>query len=168
VFDADVPTVYDLSGSGLHLGLGGSGEASWSTDVPARTDMDHALVINEIMPNPSGSDGGKEWFELYNQWFTPLHLQGWSISGEGDNESHTLESDLVIGMDEYTLFGQSADSASNGGYVPDYVYGTTVNLSNFGELLSLQEGNDVVVDGVDFDDSFQFASGVSMELSLLS
>ncbi|MEC8915672.1 MAG: choice-of-anchor D domain-containing protein, partial [Candidatus Neomarinimicrobiota bacterium] len=163
-FDADVPTVYDLSGSGLHLALGGSGEASWSADVPARTDMENALVINEIMPNPAGSDGGKEWFELYNQWFTPLHLQGWSISGEGDNESHTLESDLVIGMDEYTLFGQSADSASNGGYVPDYVYGTTVSLSNFGELLSLKEGNDVVVDGVDFDDSFQFASGVSMEL----
>ena len=26
-FDADVPTVYDLSGSGLHLAPGGSGEA---------------------------------------------------------------------------------------------------------------------------------------------
>jgi len=148
----------------LHLGLAGPGQAAWNPDVPARTDTENALVINEIMPNPSGSDGGKEWFELYNRWFTPLHLKDWTILGEGSNESHVVETDLEISMDAYSLLGQTPDSSTNGGYIPDYVYGTTVSLSNFGESLAILDGSGISMDSVSFDDSFPFGSGVSMEL----
>ncbi|MCS5660640.1 MAG: choice-of-anchor D domain-containing protein, partial [Dehalococcoidia bacterium] len=164
--DAVIPTVYDQSGNGLHLSInhGENDVVLWKEDVPQRSDTENALVINEIMPNPSGSDGGKEWFELYNRWFTPLHLKDWTISGEAVNESHTLESDLQISKGEYSVLGQSADSTTNGGYVPDYAYGTTILLSNFGELLTLQDGTSFTVDTVNFDNSFPFASGVAMEL----
>ncbi|SVB30395.1 uncharacterized protein METZ01_LOCUS183249, partial [marine metagenome] len=162
--DANFPTVYDLTGNGLHLALDGAGQAAWNPDVPARSDTENAIAINEIMPNPLGTDGGKEWFELYNRWFTPVHLQGWTILGEGANESHVLASDLEISKGGYGLLGQTTDSASNGGYVPDYAYGTTVSLSNFGETLTILNGSGAAVDSVAFGSSFPFSSGVSMEL----
>ena len=148
----------------MHLGLDGDGQAAWNPDAPVRTDTENAIAINEIMPNPSGSDGGKEWFELYNRWFTPLHLKDWTILGAGANESHVLASDLEIAKGNYGLLGQTLDSTSNGGYVPDYAYGTTVSLSNFGETLTILNGSGAAVDSVPFGSSFPFSSGVSMEL----
>ncbi|MBH10297.1 MAG: hypothetical protein CMG74_08110, partial [Candidatus Marinimicrobia bacterium] len=170
--DDQIPALYDRSGNGHHIYLSGlwNGQdlglenSTFLDNAPQRTDIENAIVINEIMPNPSGSDGGKEWFELHNQWFTPVHLKGWTILGDGVNESHVLASDLEIVKGGYGLLGQTSDSISNGGYVPGYIYGTTVSLSNFGEKLTILNGSGLAVDSVDFDNSFPFSSGVSMEL----
>ncbi|MDG2398345.1 MAG: lamin tail domain-containing protein, partial [Candidatus Marinimicrobia bacterium] len=163
-FDADVPTVYDLSGSGLHLELAGPGQAAWNPDAPVRTDTENAIVINEIMPNPSGSDGGKEWIELYNQWFTPLYLQGWSISGGGGGETVTLSDNVAIPPGGYALLAQSSDTTSNGGIDPQIEYGSGISLSNAGETISIKDGGGAVVDSVTYTADFPFASGASMEL----
>ena len=58
---------------------------------------------------PKGSDGGKEWIEIHNRWFTPIHLKDWSIQGSGSNESHTFDPDLEVGSDGYALLGQTSD-----------------------------------------------------------
>ena len=121
-------------------------------------------LINEIMPNPAGSDGGKEWFEIYNGWFTPVHLKGWTLEGGTTAETHIVQSDVKIPSIGYGLFGQSSDSQTNGGYDPDYNYGTTISLSNFGEALSIKDGSGQMMDAVDFDGTFPFSSGTSMEL----
>ena len=91
----------------------------------------------------------KEWIEIHNRWFTPLHLKDWSIQGSGSNESHTFDPDLKVGSDGYALLGQTSDSSTNGGYTPDYIYGNTVSLSNFGENFRLNDGSGTVVDEVD-------------------
>ena len=62
------------------------------------------------------------------------------------------------------MLGQTSDSSTNGGYTPDYTYGNTVSLSNFGENFRLNDASGTVVDEVDFDDTFPFGSGTSMEL----
>ena len=167
-FDTDLHALYDLSGQGQHIHLSeyfeGSNNTIFDEDVPHRTDVENALIINEIMPNPQGTDGGKEWLELYNQWFTPLHLGGWSLEGGGNSETHSIDPDLEIGVEDHALLGQSLDSTSNGGYGPDYVYGTAISLSNFGESLSVKDGTGLAMEIVEFDESFPFASGISMEL----
>ena len=75
----------------------------------------------------------KEWIEIHNRWFTPIHLKDWSIQGGSTNESHSFDPDLEVGSGGYALLGQTSDSSTNGGYTPDYAYGNTVSLSNFGE-----------------------------------
>ena len=54
---------YDVSGNGYHMHISehseGSNVSTFAEDVPQRTDIENAVVINEIMPNPAGSDGGK-------------------------------------------------------------------------------------------------------------
>ena len=37
------------------------------------------LVINEIMYNPSGADGGHEWIEFFNSGFDDINLDGYSF-----------------------------------------------------------------------------------------
>ena len=83
----------------------GSNSSAYTADLPQRKDSQNALVINEIMPNPAGSDGGKEWFELYNGWFTcsPKGMDSW---GGTTAETHIVQSDVKIPSIGYGLFGQ--------------------------------------------------------------
>jgi len=37
------------------------------------------IIINEVMPNPSGSDKNKEWLELYNLGEREINLFNWQI-----------------------------------------------------------------------------------------
>ena len=77
--DSEFPALYDISGNSNHIVLverpGELNESAYMQDVPHRNDIENAITINEVMPNPAGSDGGKEWFEVYNGWFTPIHLR---------------------------------------------------------------------------------------------
>ncbi len=43
--------------------------------VPSAGDV----VLNELIPNPSGSDTGAEWIELYNRGSSPVDVSGWGI-----------------------------------------------------------------------------------------
>jgi len=67
------------------------------------------IVLNEILPNPEGSDGQQgllgEWVELYNNGGAEVDVSGWyikdgSISGNQQTvtASSTLDSRIVIGV----------------------------------------------------------------------
>lgn len=43
----------------------------------------HALLINEIMSNPIGDDGGREWIELYNNSSSTVDIGSLTISIKG-------------------------------------------------------------------------------------
>lgn len=45
--------------------------------------LGHALVINEIMSNPTGDDSGREWIELYNNSESSIDLIGLTVSIKG-------------------------------------------------------------------------------------
>ena len=75
-------TIYDISGNSNHVDQvepGALNDSAYMHDVH-RNDIENAITINEVMPNPAGSDGGKEWFEPYNDWFT-CSPKGWTLEG---------------------------------------------------------------------------------------
>lgn len=43
----------------------------------------HALIINEVLSNPIGDDGGREWIEVYNNSDTDVDLTSLTISIKG-------------------------------------------------------------------------------------
>lgn len=55
-----------LIGLGLYL---------WLLAVPAHA----AVVINEVLPDPTGTDVGNEWVELYNDSNGPVDLTGYEL-----------------------------------------------------------------------------------------
>jgi cysteine-rich repeat protein len=130
------------------------------------------LVITEIMYNPSAVfDAHGEWFEVLNTGAGTLDLAGLVVTN-GAGESHTLApaGQLLLAAGGQAVLGRSADLASNGGLVLDYVYATSEDLSlqleNAGDTLSLTfEGT--LVDAVSYDNGVEFplANGAALVLS---
>lgn len=54
------------------------------------------ILINEIMPNPSGKDTGKEWIELININNENCNLYGWQIDDQDGGSKPYLIYDLNI------------------------------------------------------------------------
>lgn len=44
------------------------------------------VAINELLPNPEGSDTGKEWIELYNYSEAVINLNGWILTDTSSKE----------------------------------------------------------------------------------
>lgn len=62
------------------------------------------VVINEIFPNPEGSDKGKEFVEFYNEGDEDIDLEGWvlkKISKKGVVKEHNFDDNDKIKKEEY-------------------------------------------------------------------
>jgi len=72
------------------------------------TEKKH-VVINEVMPNPLGADGGNEWIELYNPG-TDIRIDGWTVCNSEKNIIATLPNWLMP-SNSYLLvnFGNGAN-----------------------------------------------------------
>jgi hypothetical protein len=66
------------------------------------------VKINEIIPNPDGSDSGQEWVELFNSGSETIRLDGWSIETASSSwgTKVTLPSEISIASGEYFLIGE--------------------------------------------------------------
>ena len=68
-----------------------------------------SLKINEIYPNPDGTDGGQEWIELINTGSGVARLDGWSVevASSSWSEKHTFSSGTEVQPGELVLVGDS-------------------------------------------------------------
>lgn len=123
------------------------------------------IVVNEVMQNPGavGDDSG-EWFELYNAGEVDVDMVGWTIS-DYDNDSFTIEGELVIPVGGFLVFGNNGDMATNGGVEVDYVYGDFF-LSNSTDELVITDTGGREVDNIQWDNGATFPdpNGASMYL----
>ncbi len=123
------------------------------------------IVINEIHYNPSNNTVREEFVELYNHTDAPLDLSLWRLSGGVDYviPSSTIlppRRFLVVAQDPATIqtrYGVSALGPWSG------------NLGREGEEVRLRDGNNEVVDQVDYRSEFPWpilanGEGPSMQL----
>jgi len=122
--------------------------------------LESEIVINEVLYDPSGSDGGYEWIELYNASDEIVELSGWEIQKAG-SEFVTLLSlpDISIEPAAHLLIGdefvENADliaelSFQNGGsatdgiriVAPDGLYTDTVLYDEPNENLLPDDASD--------------------------
>lgn len=61
------------------------------------------LLINEILPNPEGSDAGQEWVEIINSDTEPINLKGWSISNKSE-AGKEIDGDITLEPGEFFVF----------------------------------------------------------------
>lgn len=107
------------------------------------------LVITEIFANPSGTDEGNEWFELYNASPSALDLSGLILQTAKDDGSSIKEhiiGELAIEPGAYLVVGGVIEDAR-----PDHVdygYGNDLgDLRNTAGALAIACG-DTAIDGV--------------------
>ncbi len=109
------------------------------------------VVINEILPNPEGSDTEGEFIELKNTGSEAADLSGWQLDDqEGGSKSYTIEENTEIGAGEVMAFRRKVTkiALNNGGDAvrlldpageikSEYVYEDTVE-----EGVSISRGDD--------------------------
>ena len=59
---------------------------------PILISAEEKIVINEVMPNPSGSDKNREWIELYNLGEKERNLFNWQIKNSSQKRYLIKES----------------------------------------------------------------------------
>ncbi len=83
------------------------------------------LRINELLPDPDGTDDGLEWIEIYNSGTAPARLDGWSISAgtsDYDDLDITFPGGIIVQPGEFFVVG--------GELVPEATYVTSFSLGN--------------------------------------
>ena len=123
-----------------------------------------ALVINEIMFNPNGTDTGREWVEMYNEQAQPVNLSGYQFRENGG--THQL--DLANGSwmllpDKYAIIAVDSDVFSQEylGFSGTLLDSAWQSLSNTGEEIAILDPNDAVLDSVNF--TAEAAEGYTIE-----
>jgi Lamin Tail Domain len=77
-----------------------------------------ALVITEFIPNPAGTDGDREWFEIKNTGAAAFDLNGLGLDREGDPALPNIVTSpdcKSVAAGAYALFAHKTESAVNGG-----------------------------------------------------
>ncbi len=100
--------------------------------------VDGDLVITEFMANPSGTDGDKEWFEVYVD--ADVDLNGLQLGEDPAAPDDSLpEGDcLAVTAGSYVVFAASDDPAINGGLLDvDFTFDFSLTNSDSGLFVGL-------------------------------
>jgi hypothetical protein len=98
----------------------------------------HALLINEVMSNPVGDDGGREWIELYNNTESPVDVSSLTISIKGGSfiPVTPVAGGVSISPYGYAVIGSTVSGATK--FMLDYpgytgpLFKSVVSLVNTG------------------------------------
>jgi hypothetical protein len=85
------PPTSDASFPASSGSSGGGGYYS-PAPTPQKEVYSPDIIINEILPNPEGSDTKDEWVELKNKGDSLVDLEGWKVS-DASSKIYPIESD---------------------------------------------------------------------------
>ena len=108
------------------------------------------VVVNEILYNPSGSDGGHEWVELHNSTETDIDISGWLLEAGTSSfgTKATIPEGSVIPAGSYYLIGED-EVILDLGYSPNTIASLGLgNGSSSVDGVRLVDCNSVVIDTV--------------------
>lgn len=111
------------------------GAAPVTEPTPTTKVYSSAIVISEVLPNPSTDESLDEFIEVYNASTTTVDLTGWLLS---DATTKT-----------YTLSG----SLSGGHYLAVYRSDSNIALNNTGDVVELFHPNGTLTDNVEYTES---------------
>jgi trimeric autotransporter adhesin len=124
----------------LSLAVAGGSTANLGTSSHSATITDDEvatagmLIITEIMYNPSGSEPDAEWFEIYNKTANTIDLKGWTI--QSGTATNVVSTSVIVAAGGYAVLGANASGCGT----ENYIYGTSVVLSNSSDDISIKFG----------------------------
>jgi competence ComEA-like helix-hairpin-helix protein len=94
------------------------------------------IYINEILPNPTGSDESEEWIEIYNSNLSDVDLSGWQLQDKsGTITTYKIPAITKILANGFLVFKR-----------PD----TKIMLNNEGDGVNLLTPDDKIANSVEF------------------
>ncbi len=125
------------------------------------SDVFAEVIINEIMYNPSGSDSGHEWLEIYSD--QAVDISGWKFYEGGTNHK------LAIISGSYIVEGYAVIADNSENFFIDYpnfngsLFDSTFSLKNTGEHIALKNTLLDIIDGVNYSTELANGNGKSLE-----
>jgi hypothetical protein len=108
------------------------------------------VKVNELLPDPEGTDDGAEWIEIFNAGASPQSLDGWSIEiakSDWSDFAYTVPADVTIAPGAFLVIG-GADSQAD--LVADGL--SLGNAASAPDGVRLVDCQDVVQDSVLYAD----------------
>ncbi len=128
----------------------------------------NAVIINEIMYDPEGTDTGREWIELYNNNDFDVNISEWKLFEAGVNHKLTIfQGNDILTKNDYLVI---ADNPVK--FLEDYsnftrtIVESSFSLSNTGEIICMKDNNLQLIDCVDYSSKlFANGNGKTIEFS---
>ncbi len=123
------------------------------------------VIIVEIMKNPQDvSDSDGEWFEVFNNTPNQIDFNGWRIADAGTGgDTVFVTSSAIAEPFSHFVFGRNGNTAENGDYTADYVYGDGFILANATDEIHLAApdglGGFTTIDTVNYDGTHPSPNG---------
>lgn len=96
------------------------------------------IVINEILPNPKGSDLANEWIELYNKGNEEVDLDGWMIRDSAIQSKYIIPEGTKIKQSSFLLLKREH---------------TKIAINNTSDEVKLFQPDGSLLDSISFKDS---------------
>ena len=114
------------------------------------TPFGGTLVINEVLPNPSGTDSGNEYVEFFNPGPALVDVSGWSLE-DGIRVRHVFPPSTVVAPGAYLVVFDDGDHSDVVGAVNSST--GTLSLNNADEVLGLFDADGELRDLVEWTDT---------------
>jgi hypothetical protein len=134
------------------------------------------VIINEIMYNTGPDDFSDDWIELYNPGNTK-DLSLWTIKDDDDMHVYTIPEGTLLYPDNYLViaknyFSFAIQHPTTTNSIGSFGSGITgFSLGNSGDIIRLFDKRGILVDSVNFGDSFPWtnaADGNGPSLQLIN
>jgi competence ComEA-like helix-hairpin-helix protein len=116
-----------------------SGGGKNSRDEALPRLYEDEIVINEILPNPEGSDADGEWIELFNKGKGEVSLLNWKVA-DGSKDYKFLENIFMPANSFYVLDRAESDLALNNNEDVIHIYNDLDELIEEIKYESAKEG----------------------------
>ncbi len=106
------------------------------------------IAITEFLCNPSGSDTGHEWLELFNYSTGSVNIKNWTIEDEDFDSDIITTSDYTIASGDYVIIASNKDDFEANwlsGNSNNMVFGVPIILGNNSDELILKDDNGTVI-----------------------
>jgi len=131
---------------------GSYGGGGGSSSVQHETYQLSDIIINEIMYNPTNSDSGHEWIEIYNTSAENVDMTNWKFYEEETNHSLNLrEGSIVLPSNNYAIIADDANQ-----FMIDYadftgtLFDSSFSLKNTSETIAIKDGTGNLIDEITY------------------
>lgn len=107
------------------------------------------VFVNEVMPDPIGSDTDFEWIELYNFGYNSIFIQGWTLNGKSIPDFEILPMQFLI------LARNKSKFIERYPHLEQNTVQVSMSLPNSGGNLILRNQNSVIVDEVNYSSAVE-------------
>jgi len=126
------------------------------------------VIISEVMYDLDGTDGGREWIEVYNDTSEAIDLSTWKlVENDADHGISYVEGEAILYANSYAIIADKPDL-----FKIDYpsfsgsLFDSTFSLSNSGEDLALKNQYDEVIESASYSpDLGASGDGFSLQIS---